>query len=43
MWEIINIAMVVVGIALLMLVSWAVDKDKKSKSEDWFTLDDDDF
>jgi hypothetical protein len=44
MWEtIFNVAMVVVGMAFLMLVSWAVDKDKKNKSEDWFTLDDDDF
>jgi hypothetical protein len=44
MWEtILNVGMVVIGLALLMLVSWAVDKDKKDKSEDWLKLDDDDF
>ncbi len=44
MWEtIFNVGMVVVGMSVLAFIAWAVDKDKKNDSEDYFTLDDDDF
>ncbi len=44
MWEtIFNLGMVVVGMAFLAFVAWAVDKDKKQESDDYFNLTDDDF
>ena len=34
MWEtVFNVAMVVIGVALLMLVSWAVDREDKYDEE----------
>ncbi len=41
--SLVELLVIIIGVPLIVAMAWAVDKKKKNESEDYFTLDDDDF
>jgi hypothetical protein len=41
--SLIELLVIIIGVPIIVLMAWAVDKKKKNEASDYFTLDDDDF